>query len=39
MRYRDELVPVEVKSNNNRSRSLRQLISNEAVSDGKIEEK
>lgn len=39
VRTKDELVPVEVKSNNNRSRSLRQLISNEAVSEGKIEEK
>ena len=33
VRTKDELVPVEVKSNNNRSRSLRQLISNEAYGD------
>lgn len=33
VRTKDELVPVEVKSNNNRSRSLRQLISNEGYGD------
>ena len=33
VRTKSELVPVEVKANNNRSRSLRQLIDNETYSD------
>lgn len=33
VRTKDELVPVEVKSNNNRSKSLRQLISNDSYGD------
>lgn len=33
VRTKDELVPVEVKANNNRSRSLRKLISSDSYSD------
>ena len=33
VRTKDELVPVEVKANNNRSKSLRKLIDNENYSD------
>mgnify|MGYP000105058552 CR=1 FL=1 len=33
VRTKDELVPVEVKANKNRSKSLRKLIDNESYSD------